>query len=62
MGYLIMIPIVTCVFCKNVKLNGKKQCKAFPEGIPEEILIGNNDHSTKYKGDNGIVFEPIEDD
>ena len=57
-----MTPIVSCVFCKNVKLNKKKQCKAFPDGIPEEILIGEHDHKTKYKGDNGITFEPIKDE
>ena len=62
MEHLTMTPIVSCVFCKNVKLNKKKQCKAFQNGIPEEILIGENDHTKPYKGDNGIQFEPIEDD
>ena len=37
-------------------------CSAFNDGIPYEILTGENDHTKPYKGDNGIQFEPIEDD
>lgn len=31
-------------------------CDAFPDGIPTEILIGEVDHTTPYKGDRGIQF------
>jgi len=34
-------------------------CKAFPSGIPDEVLQGENDHREPYPGDNGIRFEPI---
>jgi hypothetical protein len=37
-------------------------CKAFPNGIPEEILNGNHNHEKHYKGDNGIQFEKIKDE
>lgn len=33
-------------------------CKAFPDGIPIEITMGNNDHSKVIKGQTGnFVFE-----
>jgi hypothetical protein len=34
-------------------------CVAFPKGIPFEIAYGEHDHTTPYKGDNGIRFEPM---
>ena len=47
-----------CGKCKNYLYDLK--CIAFPEGIPEEILTGKNDHSKPLpKQDNEIVFEPI---
>lgn len=37
-------------------------CEAFPEGIPEEILDGSNDHSEPLTGQgNNIVFEKTEE-
>lgn len=32
-------------------------CKAFPDGIPDEISYGTNLHTEPYPGDNGIQFE-----
>jgi hypothetical protein len=49
-----------CVFCKNY--NSELKCKAFPDGIPEEILTGEHDHTEPFEGDNGIRFEPIDKD
>ena len=49
-----------CQGCIHYKL--KLLCKAFPDGIPEELLTGEIDHTKPYKGDNGITFEPIKDD
>lgn len=52
-----MMP-VQCVMCANYK--GESKCKAFPKGIPAEIITGEFVHDEPYKGDNGIMFEPIE--
>lgn len=32
-------------------------CRAFPDGIPHDILCGNNPHLDPYPGDSGIHFE-----
>ncbi len=35
-------------------------CNAFPEGIPEEITSGENEHTEPLEGQkNDILFEPI---
>jgi hypothetical protein len=33
-------------------------CEAFPEGIPDDILIFGEDHSKPFAGDHGIRFQP----
>ena len=49
-----------CFKCKNYF--GDLSCMAFKE-IPEEILVGDNDHSEPLPGqDNDIVFEAKEGD
>jgi hypothetical protein len=35
---------------------GVETCRAFPDGIPYEILGGDVDHTRPYPGDNGITF------
>jgi hypothetical protein len=32
-------------------------CAAFPRGIPEEILVGDDLHREPYEGDNGIQWK-----
>lgn len=32
-------------------------CRAFPEGIPDDIISGETSHVGAYKGDNGIRYE-----
>jgi len=44
-----------CEKCKHVSDDGDS-CKAFPDGIPLSILIGEFDHRKPYKSDNGIRF------
>lgn len=48
-----------CARCANHIL-GTLTCRAFPNGIPKEVLCGEHKHTTPYPGDNGIVFEPKE--
>ncbi|MBT4815295.1 MAG: hypothetical protein HON70_06330 [Lentisphaerae bacterium] len=35
----------------------RRTCPAFPEGIPDEIWRGDNNHQAPFEGDNGIQFE-----
>ena len=61
-GGLILIPMkVQCITCKNVDLNGAPPtCKAYPDGIPDAILLSKHDHRKPYPGDNGIRYETID--
>jgi len=34
-------------------------CAAFPNGIPEEILDGEFDHTQPHEGDHGLRFVPL---
>lgn len=44
-----------CDDCTHYR--GSHKCKAFPQGIPSDILDGSNDHRSEYPGDNGIKWE-----
>ena len=47
-----------CMDCKHfINEKGTPRCAAFPDGIPEEIWMGEVDHVKPYKGDGGIQFE-----
>ena len=45
-----------CNRCRHCRGYGK--CAAFPDRIPDAILNGEHDHREPYPGDNGIRFEP----
>lgn len=51
----------TFSICLNCKHNqGEGKCDAFPDGIPEAILSGGNDHSKPLPNQgNEIVFEKL---
>ena len=36
-------------------------CEAFPLGIPEEILSGENEHREPVAGDGGLTYLPLEE-
>ncbi len=45
-----------CNKCIHVRDDGLR-CRAFPEGIPEEVLTGRHDHHFPHPDDMGIHFE-----
>ena len=55
-----------CVKCRHVLMEGGAssalRCLAFPDGVPGEILIGDNEHLASYPGDKGIQFKKREGD
>ena len=48
-----------CKTCKHYNVNTCK-CRAFPNGIPEDIKFGKTFHSIEIEGDNGYRYEPDE--
>jgi hypothetical protein len=48
-----------CFKCKHFReIEGG--CDAFPNGIPDQITIGDNNHSKPLpEQENDIIFEPI---
>tara|TARA_B100001094_G_scaffold178723_1_gene172861 strand:+ start:3430 stop:3645 length:216 start_codon:yes stop_codon:yes gene_type:complete len=47
-----------CIACIHYDQNSMEhKCKAFPDGIPQEILESKHIHTTPFNGDSGILFE-----
>ena len=51
-------PAPSCCFCKRYRKN--HTCKAFPDGIPDELYFNGFDHRKPFKGDHGIRFKQDE--
>lgn len=49
-----------CIWCDRL-FDDRLACKAFPRGIPDDILDSVHDHRKPYDGDTGIVFTPLPD-
>ena len=47
-----------CAMCSRLNVEDYS-CAAFPDGIPEAILTNKHDHRKPYKGDHGILFDPL---
>lgn len=57
----MMLKAPICLECKHFDIESYT-CGAFVDSIPEEILLGENDHKKPLPGqDNDIVFEAKED-
>jgi hypothetical protein len=53
------LEISQCVWCRHRSSDGRR-CRAFPDGIPEEIANNRHDHRLPYNGDSGVRFAPEE--
>lgn len=58
-----MIILSRCLDCKNFIDNKKFTCRAFPDGIPDNILFNKIKHNKKIKGQTEeYIYEPIEEE
>jgi len=50
-----------CSSCKHFDnaIKDRNVCKAFPEGVPTEIIWGSHGHRSPFKGDHGFRWEPV---
>jgi hypothetical protein len=49
---------LTCVHYGRPPVGGLP-CKAFPKGIPDDILSSKVIHTAPYPGDHGIRYQPV---
>lgn len=59
-----MIKVAPCITCKHfddtaLHTQDVWKCAAFPDGIPEVILSGDNQHEDPVTGDHGIRYESV---
>lgn len=51
--------ISQCLDCKHFIDDTKFTCKAFPDGIPDDLVFNKVSHKKPYEGDKGIQFEEV---
>ena len=52
------LKVSQCTFCAHRSPDGTR-CKAYPSGIPVELLYNEHDHRMAFQGDNGIRYQPF---
>lgn len=50
-----------CTNCEHFRHARGMACRAFPEGIPQQIMSGEVSHLEPVPGDGGIQYTPKED-
>lgn len=55
-------PMPLCLVCRRFNADNERAltCQAFPQGIPETILLSNVDHRKPVEGDNDLLFDPVD--
>jgi len=48
--------VFMCESCKHFRSD--MTCKAFPRGIPDVVISGNNPHFDKIESDRNVQWEP----
>ena len=58
----LVMPI--CMVCRHLSRDPGwgYRCTAFPAGIPDAIIESRVDHREPFDGDDGIRFEPVDDE
>jgi hypothetical protein len=53
-------PAPICMTCKHYHFDNyaSMTCDAYPDGIPEKIIMNEVDHRKPYKNDNGLTYQP----
>jgi len=48
-----------CMFCAHCRVKNRRiTCAAYPDGVPQQILLWQWDHRQPLPDDHGIQFEP----